>query len=369
MPEKPDFFAHLSDRHENPWGKRAKPELRLLEGEDVGESLKPDSVVDNIEIAHGAANSEDKLHNLERTAEALGCDKRQEIDEVREEIYGLASKQDKTAKLVEAVIAEQMLEASAAVISKEDVYRRDGFKSVSLIQPDRIAHNDQPQMQMEKYRQKYPDFYQAAKELSGDYPEYQAANNEGVSQFYEKMTGVSASEMRSVTSLAEHKIKKFVENLNDVPLEYGKKSVLKDKCNAIHLEFNNLCETPFFLTINPNIVLPGVMAHNGAEPYAEYYFDGAPESAIDAKEYVAQMKRIITAVLGLAEQLKTSPNKDEAGEVPDNREIQSLPVSRPNMPNEAPTPSIGRPRRPKRNKTKPPLKPNKPRSFLSRLFG
>ena len=139
------------------------------------------------------------------------------------------------------------------------------------------------------------------------------------------------------------------------------------QCNS--LEFNNLCETPFFLTINPNIVLPGVMAHNGAEPYAEYYFDGAPESAIDAKEYVAQMKRIITAVLGLAEQLKTSPNKDEAGEVPDNREIQSLPVSRPNMPNEAPTPSIGRPRRPKRNKTKPPLKPNKPRSFLSRLIG
>lgn len=334
-----------------PGGEKYKPKLVLLEGDELPELEtnsvleEPAGVIKNRDIAHGAAITENESRENQLMREARGLDNRSLI-ETRATIEAVTSAQDKAASLIAEVIFDKMtLQADHANKDRHfsSHVRPEGR---DLIQPERISTMLQDDSYRRDYESRFPEESEAAKSILGNVELSKLARTEGISNYYEMMTGVSATDMRAAFRKAEEALQAVGRVAFDEEMKWAVRNPLREKGRELTIRIGELQKVKELSTnlpqsSKPKYTVPGVFAPT--DSFVKYYIGGVPEGTMSAQEFLAEARRIEAEALDALETSKQSAEED--------------PVSQPEV---SPDPTDD-----KKNLGREKQKP----SFLARVFG
>ena len=282
-----------------------RPKLVLLEDDQVlppdqppSQSPEyqpvPDTVINNRQIAHRAAISEQESREHQQMAEARGSDI-MSIQETRDMIETSTSAQDKTVTLISEVIYDKMLQQADRVNKNRHLGAQQRPEGSPLVQPDRIPTMLQEEAYRRDYVAKFPEGCEAAKSILGNAEASELARAEGVSKYYEIMTGVPATDMKFAFQRANEALQALKKAAGNEETKWAVRNPLYEKSRGLSDRVERLQNVKELTTNLPEAnkskySVPSVLAPH--ESFVKYYIQGVPEGTMSAQDFLAEAGNI-----------------------------------------------------------------------------
>jgi choline dehydrogenase-like flavoprotein len=293
----------------------------IKEGEQELDPLreKPESVIDSPRVAHEAGSAENKLADIEDLSRNLGVENTRALEHAREQVYQGAKAKDQTAKLVDLTLSEHLIGAANQAIRQEKELRQQtvgGRKYADLLQPARVVFNERKHL--DKAAQiKHEKLFVVADKLSQDNnTEMREAEAEGMTQFYEQMTGVPLQEMRDAYQEARDLLLKMQQESNAIVTPHETKMRYSEVHRELNQRLNELENIDDLPTKEKHITLPKLL-RDDQSPHAKYHYDGAPQDMMSAQKWLSETRKIVEEAkkaLGPQEEKKTEVEEASAEE-------------------------------------------------------